>query len=140
MARILCIDDNRHGCFARQSLLEAAGHAVACAHDGKEGLEKFRADKFDLVIVDYLMPGMNGAEVIRRIRETHPRLPIILHSGFSERLALEERVPEADAVLQKGPREIQELKETINRLLQKPARKPVARVQARSHKLRASNR
>lgn len=126
MARILCIDDNRHGCFARQSLLEGKGYEVVTAHSGKEGLEKFHADKIDLVIVDYMMPNMNGGEVIRQLRQNRKsRIPIILHSGFSERLALDEKAIEADAVLQKGPREIKELLDTVARLLvprKKPAR------------------
>lgn len=140
MARILCIDDNHHGCFARQSLLEGQGHTVACAHDGQEGLKKFRAEKFDLVIVDYLMPHMNGAEVIADIRKTHPRLPVILHSGFTDRLALDRKVMQADALLQKGAREVKELLETVNRLLYRPARKSVGRVQARKRKGRAAAR
>ena len=45
MARILCIDDNQHGCFVRQSVLEGQGHTVATARSGKEGLEKFHAEK-----------------------------------------------------------------------------------------------
>jgi CheY-like chemotaxis protein len=140
MARILCIDDNQHGCFVRQSLLEGQGHTVATARSGKEGLEKFHAEKFDLVVVDYLMPGMNGGEVIANIRETHPRLPIILHSGFTDRLALDRKVTQADAVLQKGAREVKELLETVNRLLYRPARKPAARVQAHKRKGRAASR
>jgi CheY-like chemotaxis protein len=140
MARILCIDDNQHGCFVRQSLLEGQGHTVATARSGKEGLEKFRAEKFDLVVVDYLMPAMKGGEVIAKIRETHPRLPIILLSGFADRLALDRKVTQADAVLQKGAREVKELLETVNRLVYRPARKPAARVQAHKHTGRAASR
>jgi CheY-like chemotaxis protein len=140
MARILCIDDNQHGCFVRQSVLEGQGHTVATARSGKEGLEKFHAEKFDLVVVDYLMPGMKGGEVIAKIRETHPRLPIILHSGFTDRLALDRKITQADAVLQKGAREVKELLETVNRLLYRPARKPAARVQAHKRKGRAASR
>ena len=140
MARILCIDDNQHGCFVRQSVLEGQGHTVATARSGKEGLEKFRAEKFDLVVVDYLMPGMKGVEVIAKIRETHPRLPIILLSGFSDRLALDRKITQADAVLQKGAREVKELLETVNRLVYRPARKPAARVQAHKRTGRAASR
>jgi len=120
-------------------VLEGQGHTVATARSGKEGLEKFHAEKFDLVVVDYLMPGMNGGEVIAKIRETHPRLPIILHSGFTDRLALDRKITQADAVLQKGAREVKELLETVSRLLYRPARKPAARVQAHKRKGRAAS-
>ncbi len=137
MSRILCIDDNKHGCFARQSLLEEHGHEVLVAHSGKEGLERFAAEKIDLVIVDYFMPGMNGGEVIRKIREMSAKVPIIMLSGYTERLALDEKVPEADAALQKGPREIKELLETVTRLLHKRFKRPPSRVQRKSRKARA---
>jgi len=134
MARILCIDDNRHGRFARQSLLEDQGYEVVVACNGPEGLEKFRGGKVDLVIVDYIMPEMNGAEVIQHIRKSNTRVPIILHSGYSERLALDEKVEGADAVLQKGPREIKELLETIHRLLHRNGRKGPARAAAKARR------
>ena len=140
MPRILCIDDNRHGCFARQSVLEEHGYQVVVANSGKEGLEKFRTEKIDLVIVDYLMPEMNGAEVIRHIRQRNPRIPIILHSGYAERLALEEKVVEADAVLQKGPREIKELLETVKEMLRKRFKKPAASLRAKGRRRRARRR
>ena len=137
MPRILCIDDNKHGCFARQSLLEEHGYEVLVAHSGKEGLERLAAEKVDLVIVDYVMPGMNGGEVIRRIREGNARIPIILLSGFTERFALDERVPEADAALPKGPREIKELLETVTRLLRRRFKKPASRVRPKARRARA---
>jgi CheY-like chemotaxis protein len=133
MARILCIDDNRYGCFARKTVLEEQGYEVRIAHDGSEGLQKFGAEKIDLVIVDYIMPDMNGAEVIRRIRSSGSKIPIILHSAFADRLALDERATGADVVLQKGPREIKELLETVKRLLLKRiAKKPAARTQSKA--------
>jgi CheY-like chemotaxis protein len=132
MTRILCIDDNRHGCFARKTILEEQGYEVRVANDGFEGLQKFETEKIDLVIVDYMMPEINGAEVIHRIRAKGSKDPIILHSGFTDRLALDERVTEADAVLQKGPREIKELLETVKRLLLRKVKKPAGRVQPKA--------
>lgn len=127
MVRILCIDDNRHGCFVRKSMLEEQGYEVKVALGGREGLDAMDAEKFDLVVVDYVMPSMNGGEVIRRIRESGSKIPIILHSGFTEKLALDERRTGADAVLEKGPREIKELLETVKRLLSKRSKKPAGR-------------
>ncbi len=124
MVRILCIDDNRHGCFVRKSMLEEQGYEVKVALGGREGLEALEAEKFDLVVVDYVMPVMNGGEVIRQIRESGSKIPIILHSGFTEKLALDERRIGADAVLEKGPREIKELLETVKRLVSKRSQKP----------------
>ena len=136
MARILCIDDNRHGCQARQLLLEEHGHEVHLAYTGRDGVEKFTGSRFDLVVVDYYMPGMNGGEVIRKIRELNGRVPIILLSGYTERFALEEKVPQADAALQKGNREVKELLETVARLLSRRHKRPAGR--AKSRRVRAA--
>jgi CheY-like chemotaxis protein len=132
MSRILCIDDSKHGCFARRTLLEEMGHDVLVAHDGKAGLEMFAGNKVDLVVVDYIMPGMNGAEVVRRIRGLNTRVPIIVLSGYIERYGLDDRFRDADATLHKGPREIKELEETVARLLKKTRRKPAGRAKAKT--------
>ena len=135
MAKILCIDDNAHGLNARRVLLERKGHQVTLAHSGPEGLKAFRREKADLVIVDYVMPQMNGAEVVREIKRIAPRLPVILLSGYTETLSLEEKVKEADCVLSKGTREIQELLNAVQRLLRKAAKKPAASVKAKQKKI-----
>ena len=134
MARILCIDDNSHGLNARRVLLEGLGHQVMVARSGPEGLKAFRREKADLVIVDYVMPQMNGAEVVRAVKKIAPRLPVILLSGYTETLNLEAKVKDADCILSKGTREIPELQNTVQRLLRKTARKPVASVKARQKK------
>ena len=106
MAKILCIDDNAHGLSARRVLLEKLGHQVTVARSGAEGLQAFRRAKADLVIVDYVMPQMNGSEVVRKLKKSAPRLPVILLSGYTETLNLETKVKDADCILSKGRREI----------------------------------
>jgi CheY-like chemotaxis protein len=128
MARILCIDDSVSGLSVRRQLFARHGHEVVTARSGPEGLERFRKDKFDLAVVDYVMPEMNGGEVIRQLRKLNPHLPVILLSGYADTLALERRVPEADTVLHKGrSREVKELLEAAEHLLSR-RRKPVGRV------------
>ena len=142
MAKILCIDDNAHGLNARRVLLERKGHQVTVARSGPEGIQTFRREKADLVIADYFMPQMNGAEVVREIKRRAPSLPVILLSGYTETLALEEKVKEADCILSKGAREIPELLHAVARLLRKsakksakkPAKKPSASVRAKPKK------
>jgi len=134
MAKILCIDDSAHGLNARRVLLEHEGHQVAVARSGPEGLKALRREKADLVIVDYVMPHMNGAEVVSAVKKLAPRLPVILLSGYTEILDLEEKVKDADCILSKGKREIPELLNSVERLLRRAARKPAASVQARQKK------
>ena len=79
---ILCIDDEMIGLRVRRILLERAGYNVLGALDGAEGIELFTAHPIDAVVLDYAMPGMNGAEVATRLRELRPEVPILLLSAY----------------------------------------------------------
>lgn len=134
MPKILCIDDNTAGLTARRVLLEGMGHTVAVARNGRDGLDAFRSERPDIVIVDYVMPLMNGGEVVREIKRLNPKIPVILLSGYTETWGLEDKVAEADCVLKKGAREVSELTSAMQRLLRKTMKKPVASVQAKEKK------
>lgn len=78
---ILCVDDEVVGLQVRKILLERAGYRVLTAPDGRTGLEVFRAEPVQAVILDYTMPGMNGGEVANRMRQAKPEIPILLLSA-----------------------------------------------------------
>ncbi len=81
---ILVIDDDE--AFRdelREQLAEAEGFRVTAAADGEEGLECAREGRLDLVILDVDMPGMNGIETCRRLREQGVKVPIIMLTGRS---------------------------------------------------------
>lgn len=75
---------------------------------------------FDLVVTDFRMPEMNGTELIRRIRATHPRMRFIMLSGFVEPLGLTEQTTGADVVIAKSAGEVNILVRAVGRLLRKP--------------------
>jgi CheY-like chemotaxis protein len=68
-------------------LLEQATHAVATVDNGRAGLQLLEAQKFDLLIVDIFMPGMDGFETMRLVRRSRPEIPIIVISGHQFRSA-----------------------------------------------------
>lgn len=78
---ILFVDDEPDMLAARRLLFEFMGYSVLTAESGKEALELLRSKKVDAVVVDYMMPGMDGEETARRIRKLRPNLPIVLSSG-----------------------------------------------------------
>lgn len=80
-ARLLCVDDDLRFLMLFTAVLEAAGYCVVATNDPGKGLELARSAGFDLVILDYDMPGMNGAELARRLKQHQCDLPIILFSG-----------------------------------------------------------
>ncbi len=123
-AQILLVDDNEMGLTARKTLLEEQGYSVTMATSGEAALEMLRRSPFDLVITDFRMPGMNGIELIRQIREERPQIPVILLSGFVQSLGLNEQATGADAVLAKSANEVTQLLRTVAKLLRRTRRKP----------------
>lgn len=81
MITILLIDDDPFYLSVIRRILQDEGHQVLEARDGEEGLEIYKENRPDLVITDMRMPGMDGAEVIRSIREMEPGARIIAVSG-----------------------------------------------------------
>jgi CheY-like chemotaxis protein len=79
---ILIVDDDKLVREATQILLRSKGYDVAIAQDGETGIKAIRAGQFDLAIIDLFMPGMDGLNVIKAIRESNPMLPMIAASGF----------------------------------------------------------
>jgi len=89
--RILLVEDNEAvGSFAR-GLFEELGQSVTWALDGDSAFNLIEAapDKFDLIITDVVMPGINGLELAKKIVATWPHLEVVLTSGYSQALAEE---------------------------------------------------
>ncbi len=125
--RILLLDDNSLGLAARRSVLEELGHKVATSGAPHEALELCGKQNFDVVVTDYKMPKMNGVEFITRLRKQNPSVSVILISGFTDTLGLNEANTGADVVIQKSSHEVSHLIRSVNRLLRKrlqPPRKP----------------
>lgn len=89
MAHILAIDDDRAVLNTVKIALESAGHRVVLAEDGTKGLQQFQNEKFDLLLIDIFMPGMDGIETMNMVHQDHPDMPIIVMSGHEFRLAPE---------------------------------------------------
>ncbi len=83
--RILLVDDESLVRLTTEHLLTGLGYEVVSASGGAEAVELFRREegRFDLVITDFIMPGMNGRDVAREIRGIRRDCPVLLSSGFS---------------------------------------------------------
>ena len=128
--RILLVDDNQMGLRARQVVLEELGCQVTAVSCTDVAFEQFCTHPFDLLITDYTMPKLNGIQLIARVRERNPNLPVVLISGFTEALGLNETNTGANSVIQKNCHEVMALTRAVTRLLaRKPPKKP-ARVQS----------
>ena len=115
MKRILVVDDEENIRFLYKEELEDEGFAVDLAKSGEEALEKIDTFQPDLVTLDIKMPGLNGIEVLKRIREQKRNLPIVLCSAYGE-YKQDLTTWASDAYVVKCA-DLTELKETIRRLL-----------------------
>ncbi|RIX26812.1 PAS domain S-box protein [Sphingomonas edaphi] len=95
-ATILVIDDDDDVRQFIAASLEEYGHEVVEAADGREGIDRFAEVAPDLVILDFVMPGLSGAEVAAHIRATKPGQRILFVSGYSETDAIRKVAPDAE--------------------------------------------
>jgi CheY-like chemotaxis protein len=107
---ILCVDDNEPILSVRKFLLETRGYRVVTAHSAAQAIELFRSGGIDLVLGDLLMPGMDGNEMVRVMKDISPEIPMILISGSVNAF---ERANRADAFLPKGAASPGEMLERI---------------------------
>lgn len=82
-SRVLIVDDDRTVAEVVARYLERDGHQVECVTDGAQALHRFAAVPFDLVVLDLMLPGIDGLDVFRRMREQRP-VPVVILSALSE--------------------------------------------------------
>ena len=83
MEKILIVDDDKNICELLRLYIEKEGYAAALAHDGREALQKFETEKPDLIILDVMMPELDGWQVCREIRKNSD-IPIIMLTAKGE--------------------------------------------------------
>ena len=120
-AKILVVEDDENQRFLYSEELKEAGYECLLAKNGKEALRLFEALKPDLVVLDIVMPEMDGMEALGRMIGKHKGVPVILHSSYPQ--YKEDFMSwAADAYLMKSS-DLTELKETIKGLLEKRKKK-----------------
>src|SRR5689334_22759229 len=92
--RLLVVEDDRSLAEALRKGLVQEGHVVDIVHDGAEGLDLAEAGVHDAIILDVMLPGMDGMAVARRLREDGSHLPILM---LTARDALPDRITGFDA-------------------------------------------
>ncbi len=91
MKKILIIDDDQFNRTFAGEALEEAGYAIIYAEDGEKGLEKAGEEHPDLILLDIVMPGLDGIETCRRLKQMDAckRTPIIMYTSLNEEKMIE---------------------------------------------------
>ncbi len=113
--KILVVDDDQHLRELYKEELEEEGYKVLVASSGQEALEIFEKESPDIVTLDILMPGMDGIEVLRKMKEKDPKLPVIMCTAYDYRDDFSVWASEAYIV---KSADLTELKNTIKKLLE----------------------
>lgn len=122
---ILLVDDNPNGLTARRMILEEQGFSVTTSANAEDAWAIFQQTRFDVVITDYRLAGMNGGDLIRLIRGADSPARVILLSGFIGVLGLNEENTGADELILKSNKEVPELLRAVRKLAhQTPRRRP----------------
>ncbi len=136
---ILCVDDNEPLLSMRKVMLETRGYRVISCCTAEEALELFKSGGIDLLLTDFVLPGMDGQKLVDEIKNLSPQTPAILFSG---KVKFYDHECRADLFLPKGAYAPIELLERIRLLLVRkrgPKRAVVpAHIVAQNNRLQAS--
>ncbi len=114
--RVLLVEDDRPNRELISKVLRQDGYQVLEASDGEIALEMFRAFRCNLVITDFVMPKLNGINLIEHFHRLQPRIPVILITGYLSTMC-STVLGEAVAEVLAKPFDLNVLRSTVRRLL-----------------------
>jgi PAS domain S-box-containing protein len=128
--RILVVDDDPLISKSLRDILQTEGHAVTVANGGRDGIDTWlaaeeRHEPFAIVITDLGMPHVDGRKVAAAIKTARPAVPVILLTGWGQRMASDQEITaHVDRVLNKPPK-LSELRAAFNELVTKSNGQPI---------------
>ena len=116
MANVLIVDDDVDGCRPLARLLEVVGHKPFFVHDGRDALNLLDRVRPDMILLDVMMPGVDGIDVLRTIRAhpMHKDLPVVVYSALSDPETVDRAIKSgAQSYLVKSKVDFQEIRRCI---------------------------
>lgn len=116
-AKILVVDDSGLARRLVKQFAEEMGHSVEEASDGAQALERYVLNKHDVVVLDMVMHGMYGVEVLGKLREINPKLPVIVLTADIQKSTREQVQAAGAAAMIHKPVKKEELVDVLNTVL-----------------------
>ncbi|MBT9252442.1 MAG: response regulator [Brockia lithotrophica] len=113
--RVMVVDDQVGIRALLAEVVKQEGFQVVLAGNAREALAKFSEGPPDLLLLDVKLPGMSGLELLRKIRDTHPHLPVVLMTAYGERDIEEEAKRLGVHAFLIKPFDIEHLRELLDR-------------------------
>ena len=121
-AKILIVDDEQFVRDLLEKVLRRRGHEVVSASDAGQALAALESAEFDLLLTDVVMPGMDGFDLLRRVKSAYPDIKVIVLTGYARKQSISDfLLYGADDYLSK-PFQVHELVAAVERVTGPPAR------------------
>ena len=118
---ILVVDDEEGLRDGLMKLLQDEGYGVVCAEDGEHALNVLRETRVDLILTDMRMPGMSGIDLLKKVRERHGNIHVIILTGYGEIESYIEAMNFGAMEYVSKPFKVNELRFIVNRILNQTA-------------------
>lgn len=116
-AKVLIVDDSSLARRTLRKMFEELGHTVEEASDGAQALERYYIHRHDLVMLDMVMDGMYGLEVLAKLRELNPEVPVIVATADIQSSTREQVMAAGATAMVNKPISKKELLEAVSRIL-----------------------
>jgi two-component system chemotaxis response regulator CheY len=116
-AKILVVDDSGLARRMSRQLLEELGHTVEEAADGAQALERYVLNRHDVILLDMVMHGMYGLEVLTKLRQLNPKLPVIIVTADIQKTTREQVKSAGAAAMVNKPLNKDELASVLGTVL-----------------------
>jgi len=115
--RILVVDDEEIVCGLVQDMLNVLGIEAVPAYSGREALDLISKKDFDLIILDLVMPEMNGREVFYRLKEMHREIPVVISSGYTDETIVRRLLSDGAVAFLKKPYVLDDLEKVLEKVI-----------------------
>lgn len=111
--RILIVDDNEKLCRNLSDILELKGYEVEVVFDGYQAIEAVKKRRFNAVLMDVKMPGINGIDTMKILKQLSPDIAVIMVTAFADDIFIKEGLKSADFKVVQKPIDIDKFLTTL---------------------------